>query len=552
MGGFSSLHRGRIVDIPGRRIFPGVIEACDGRIAGVREDPAVGEPGYLCPGFIDAHVHIESSMLTPPEFARIAVVHGTTGTVSDPHEIANVLGIDGVRYMQDLAAKTPCKIHLGIPSCVPATAFETSGATLGPAAVEELCRDRSLLYLSEMMNFPGVVRRDPEVMEKLAIAKRHGKRIDGHAPGLRGADLEAYVAAGIETDHECFLLEEGREKLALGMKLLIREGSAAKNFEELWPLLNEAPQSCMFCSDDKHPDDLMDGHINLLCARAVAHGVPLFNVLAAACVNPVSHYGLRCGLLRTGDPADFVRLHDLAGFRVRETWIDGNCVARDGKSLLPKFRSPQVNNFRATAKAASDFAVPAGRGALRVIEAVDGQLVTGAGEATALVREGQVLPDPSRDLLKIAVVNRYADVPPAVAFVRGIGLKGGAIASSVAHDCHNIVAVGASDEDLARAVNLLVRNAGGIAAVGPDGAEDALPLPVAGLMSDGFAEEVAAGYARLTEKARELGSTLHAPFMTLSFLALLVIPALKLSDRGLFDGAKFAFVPLFTGGEKAP
>ena len=328
--------RGQIIDIPNERIFPGVIEIAEGKIVAVREDISVTDPGYLCPGFIDAHVHIESSMLTPPEFARIAVIHGTVGTVSDPHEIANVLGIEGVRYMQRLAAQTPCKIHFGIPSCVPATNFETAGATLGPDAIEELCRDKSLLYLSEMMNFPGVIHRDPEVMKKIEIAQKHGKRIDGHAPGLRGEDLKKYVSAGIETDHECFQIDEAREKLSLGQKILIREGSAAKNFEELWPLLNEAPESCMLCSDDKHPDDLMEGHINQLCARAVAHGVPLFNVLCAACVNPVEHYGLRCGLLRPGDPADLIRLHDLVSFRVMETWIDGQCVARGGQSLLPR------------------------------------------------------------------------------------------------------------------------------------------------------------------------------------------------------------------------
>lgn len=542
----TSQHRGRILDIPNRRIFPGVIEVRDGRIADVREDASVTEPGFLCPGFIDAHVHIESSMLTPPEFARIAVIHGTTGTVSDPHEIANVLGVEGVRYMQKLAAQTPCKIHFGIPSCVPATNFETAGAVLGPEAVEELCRDDSLVYLSEMMNFPGVVHRDPEVMQKLEIAKKHGKRIDGHAPGLTGEDLKAYVAAGIETDHECFRLEEAREKLSLGQKILIREGSAAKNFEELWPLLNEAPADCMLCSDDKHPDDLLEGHINQLCARAVAHGVPAFNVLQAACINPVGHYGLRCGLLRPGDPADFVRLQDLENFRVLETWIDGTCVARDGNSLLPKTLSPRVNKFHTSPKSPADFAVPAGQGMLRVIEALDGQIVTGAGEAEPLLRDGHARANPAQDVLKITVVNRYEDAAPAVAFVHGIGLKSGAIASSVAHDCHNIVAVGTSDEDLARAVNLLIANKGGICAVGPDGREDALPLPVAGLMSDGHAEEAAAAYARLTRLARELGSPLHAPYMTLSFLALLVIPALKLSDLGLFDGTKFAFVPNFT------
>ena len=546
--------RGQIIDIPNQRIFPGVIEIADGKIVALREDQSVTDPGYLCPGFIDAHVHIESSMLTPPEFARIAVIHGTVGTVSDPHEIANVLGIEGVRYMQKLAAQTPCKIHFGIPSCVPATNFETAGATLGPEAIEELCRDESLLYLSEMMNFPGVIHRDPEVMKKIEIAKQYGKRIDGHAPGLRGEDLKKYVSAGIETDHECFQIDEAREKLALGQKILIREGSAAKNFEELWPLLHEAPESCMLCSDDKHPDDLMVGHINRLCARAVAHGVPLFNVLRAACVNPVEHYGLRCGLLRPGDPADLIRLHDLVSFEVMETWIDGQLVARGGQSLLPRSKSPRVNNFQATAKMASDFALPAPSAAsdpasssplrIRVIEALDGQIITGAGEAEALLRDGQIVANPGQDILKIVVVNRYKDAPPAVALVRGVGLKSGAIASSVAHDCHNIVAIGTSDEDLARVINLLIENEGGIAIVGDGGLKDVLPLPVAGLMSDGYAEDAATAYARLSQAAQALGSPLHAPYMTLSFLALLVIPALKLSDLGLFDGYKFAFVPV--------
>jgi adenine deaminase len=506
----------------------------------------VREPGFLCPGFVDAHVHIESSMLTPAEFARIAVAHGTVATVSDPHEIANVLGTEGVRYMQRECARTPLKIHLGIPSCVPATGFETAGAVMGPDAIEDLCRDPSLLYLSEMMNFPGVVNGDPEVMAKLAAAKRFGKRIDGHAPGLRGADLEKYVAAGIETDHECFTIGEAREKLSLGMKILIREGSAARNFNELWPLLKDHPESCMLCSDDKHPDDLLEGHINQLCARAVANGVPVFHVLRAGCTNPVLHYGLRCGIMRSGDPADFIRLENLKSFRVLETWIDGECVARGGQSLLPKSRAPRANNFSATPKQPADFRIPAGTGRLRVIEAIDGQIVTRAGEADPKFSAGFAEADPARDLLKIAVVNRYSNRPPAVAFVRGFGLARGAVASSVAHDCHNIVAVGADDESLTRAVNLVIENTGGISVAGP-GIGDVLPLPVAGLMSDGFAEDAADGYARLTREAKELGSTLQAPFMTLSFLALLVIPELKLSDKGLFDGRTFSFVPVFTG-----
>ena len=538
-------HSGQIVDIVAERIFPGTIFVRDGKIHCIEEDSSVTDPTFLCPGFVDAHVHIESSMLPPPEFARLALVHGTTATVSDPHEIANVLGIEGVRYMQRESARTPLKIHLGIPSCVPATTFETAGALMGPDAIAELCRDESLLYLSEMMNFPGVVHGDPEVMEKLALAKRHHKRIDGHAPGLRGEALKTYVAAGIETDHECFQIDEAREKLSLGQKILIREGSAAKNFEELWPLLLDHAESCMLCSDDKHPDDLVEGHINQLCARAVAKGVPLFHVLRAACVNPVLHYGLRNGILREGDPADFVRLGDLANFKVLETFLDGVPVAREGSSLLPEILSPAINKFHCREKSPSDFAIPATGRRVRVIEALDGQIVTGSGEADARIENGQALANPSRDLLKITVVNRYADAPPAVAFVRGVGLREGAVASSVAHDCHNLVAVGASDEALARAINLLIENQGGICVVDGAGSEEILPLPIAGLMSNAPAAEVAATYSRLTQRAKALGSPLHAPFMTLSFLALLVIPSLKLGDRGLFDGNRFEFTSVF-------
>ena len=545
-----TLHRGQIVDLHGSRVFPGEIEVVDGRIAAIRETNSNETPGFLSPGLVDAHVHIESSMLAPAEFARIAVIHGTVGTVSDPHEMANVLGIEGVRVMQRLAEKTPCKIHFGIPSCVPATGFETAGATLGPAEVEELCRDPKLLYLSEMMNFPGVIQRDPAVLAKLEAARRHGKRIDGHAPGLRGDLLRAYVAAGIETDHECFQLDEARAKRALGMKILIREGSAARNFDALWPLLLEHPADCMFCSDDKHPDDLLRGHIDELCARAVRNGVPALDALRVASLNPIQHYGLRCGQLRVGDPADFVRFADLDSFRVLETWIDGQCVAAGGNSHLARSTCEAVNRFDCSLKHPSDFAVAAQPGSLRAIRAVDGQLVTGAQLVAPRVEAGRAIADPSRDLLKIAVVNRYRNASPAAAFVQGVGLRAGAIASSVAHDCHNIVAVGASDEELARAVNLVVANRGGIAVAGPNGLDDVLPLPLGGLMSDGYAEEVAAGYERLTAAAHRLGSPLRAPYMTLSFLALLVIPTLKLSDLGLFDGASFQFVSNFEGARE--
>ena len=544
-----SNHRGRIVDLDAQRIFPGEIEVRGGVITRIREIPEDDAgPGFLCPGFVDAHVHIESSMLPPAEFGRIAVVHGTTATVSDPHEIANVLGIEGVLAMQRMAAETPCKIHLGIPSCVPATDFETAGASIGPGEIEQLCRDPSLLYLAEMMNFPGVVHRDPMVMGKIGIAKRHGKIIDGHAPGLRGEGLKAYVAAGISTDHECTSLDEAREKQSLGQKILIREGSAARNFDELWPLLVDHPESCMFCSDDKHPDELMEWHINRLCARARALGVPVFHILRAACLNPVEHYRLRCGLLRHGDPADFIRLADLESFAVLETWIDGLCVAKSGRSNLTVTRAPVINHFNCREKSPSDFAIEApkdnaGVCRVRVIAAVDGSLATGKAESDVPVVDGALVADPRSDVLKIAVVNRYAEAPPALAFVRGIGIKEGAIASRDAHDCHNIVAVGCDDASLAEAVNRVIRARGGISAVGK-GRCDLLALPLAGLMSDEPAEEVAAGYTRITRFARDLGSGLDAPFMTLSFLALLVIPSLKLGDMGLFDGDAFRFTRL--------
>ncbi|MEY4567444.1 MAG: Adenine deaminase [Planctomycetota bacterium] len=538
-------HHGQIVDVVNKRIYPGVINVVGGKIVSIREDSTMNEKSFLAPGFIDAHIHIESSLLSPQEFARIAVIHGTIGTVSDPHEIANVLGVEGIRYMQRMANQTPLKIHYGIPSCVPATRFESAGATIDSAAVEQLCHDKSLLYLSEVMNYPDVICGDAETIRKLSIAQDFGKMIDGHAPGLRGKDLETYIAAGIQTDHECFELEEALEKEKLGLKILIREGSAAKNFEALWPMLTSHPRSCMLCSDDKHPYDLLKGHINQLCARAVAYGVPLFHVLQAACINPVQHYGLTCGMLRVGDAADFVRLDDLTEFQVLETWINGELVAQKGVSLLPKTNAPCLNRFETSRKSQDSFAVRWQDGSVRVIEARDGSLITGSSQERPLRDREWIIADPSRDILKIAVVNRYRDTLPAVGFVRGIGLQCGAIASSIAHDCHNIVAVGCSDESLAQVVNLVIAKKGGIAVVSPGQADAVLPLPIAGLMSDRYAEQVAEEFARLTHRVQQLGSPLQAPFMTLSFLALLVIPELKISDLGLFDGQLFKQVSLY-------
>jgi adenine deaminase len=534
---------GNIVDIFASEIYPGTIEITDGRIAGIRRDR--GKYGaFILPGLVDAHVHIESSMMVPSEFARLAVTHGTVAAVSDPHEIANVLGIKGVEYMIENGRTSPFKFWFGAPSCVPATAFETAGARIGASDIESLFKNGGVKYLSEVMNFPGVLKAERDVMEKIEIAVRLGRPVDGHAPGLVGEPLGRYVAAGISTDHETFRYEEGEEKLALGMKLIIREGSAAKNFDALCPLIARYPGQCMFCSDDKHPDDLVGGHINEMVRKGLRAGIDLMTLLRCASANPVSHYGLNVGLLRVGDPADFLEVDNLTRFDILKTYIDGTVVAENGVTLLPRTSSGRVNFFEAGHKSLSDFALK-GRGkTVNVIEAIDNQVITGRMKGSVKSCKGNLVSDTEGDILKIAVVNRYEDLPPAIGFVRNFGLKKGAIASSVAHDSHNIIAVGVTDEDICEAVNLIVEAKGGLAVV-HEHVREALSLPVAGIMSDDEGTRVASNYGRLDHLAKQLGSFLNAPFMTLSFMALLVIPKLKLSDKGLFDGEKFTFIDLF-------
>ncbi|GAB2800526.1 adenine deaminase [Rhabdobacter roseus] len=502
---------------------------------------------YVLPGFVDAHVHIESSMLTPVQFARLAVVHGTVSTVSDPHEIANVLGVAGVEYMIEDGQRVPFKFCFGAPSCVPATTFETAGATLGPKEVRRLLALKEIGYLAEVMNFPGVLQEDPDLMAKVRLAQAFNKPIDGHAPGLRGADAHRYAEHAISTDHECFTYDEAREKIEYGMHILIREGSAARNFEALIPLLDEFPERIMFCSDDKHPDSLVQGHINLLVKRALAQGHDLWKVLRAACLNPVLHYRLPVGMLREGDPADFIVVDNLSDFTILETYLNGEKVAQNGRSLLPNLRSEHPNYFECLPKVPTDFAcpAPAGTSQLRLMEALEGQLITNALlEPYTANSQGFIVADPARDILKIAVVNRYLDAPPQIAFIRNFGLKEGAIASSVAHDSHNIIVVGCDDDSLCEAVNLIIGARGGVAAVGAD-QRLLLPLPIAGLMSDQDGYALAEHYTKLDLFAKEqLRSSLQSPFMTLSFMALLVIPSLKISDKGLFDGNQFVFIPI--------
>ena len=538
---------GNLIDILQQEIYPATVYIADGRIRQIVRDNNSYDQ-YLLPGFVDAHVHIESSMLTPAAFARLAVVHGTVATVSDPHEIANVLGVEGVNYMIENGLQTPFKCCFGAPSCVPATTFETAGATVSVEDVTKLLQHPEIKYLSEMMNFPGVLHQDTEVMAKIAAAHKAGKPVDGHAPGLRGAAAQQYIAAGISTDHECFTLEEAQEKLQYGMQILIREGSAARNFDALIPLMHDHAEKMMFCSDDKHPDSLVEGHINVLVKRALAYGIDLFKVLRAACVNPVLHYKLGTGLLREGDPADLIIIDHPRDFNIKATYINGIQVADAGKTLIAPVTAPIINNFHCRLQEAADFRIPVAANGddaipVNVIEALDGQLITNRIPLTLPITDGALHSDTTQDVLKLAVVNRYHPAPAALGFIRNFGFKSGAIASSVAHDSHNIIAVGVDDESICAAVNAVIREQGGISVA--KGKEiQVLPLPVAGLMShlDGYV--VAAQYSALDKAAKALGSQLGAPFMTLSFMALLVIPHLKLSDKGLFDGDTFQFTTL--------
>ncbi len=529
------------IDIKNRTIFPTEVEIENSKIVSISKiDESLST--YILPGFIDAHIHIESSMLVPSEFARIAVNHGTVATVSDPHEIANVLGEKGVEFMLLNADKVNFNFNFGVSPCVPATPFETSGATLDSNAVKELLKNPKLNHLSEVMAFPSVVNDDPEIMAKIKYAKELNIPIDGHAPFLSGDDLKKYIDAGISTDHEASSYEEAKEKLELGMKILIREGSAAKNYEALSPLIKEYSDMLMFCSDDKHPNDLLNGHINELVVRSLKKGYELFDVLKIACINPKEHYNLDVGQLHVGDKADFIEVADLESFKIVRTFIDGEVVSKNRESKINSIDVEPINNFHATKMQPADFSFESECETIEVIQAIDHELFT-LEKKYHSHRDGIFSVDLKEDILKIIVLNRYEKAQPAVAFINGFNLKKGAIASSVAHDSHNIIAVGCSDEEINRAVNLLINSKGGISAV--DGEKSLhLPLEVAGIMSNSDAFEVAAKYEELDKFVKEnLGSTLSAPFMTLSFMALLVIPEIKLSDKGLFDGREFHFIP---------
>lgn len=535
--------KSNLIDLVAKDIYAAELIIENNRIASITK---ISEKlsTYILPGFIDAHVHVESSMLVPTEFARIAVTHGTVGTISDPHEIANVLGVAGVDYMIDNAKQVPFHFYFGAPSCVPATNFETAGAVIDSNDIDKLLERKEIVYLAEMMNFPGVIFKDEEVLKKIASAKKHNKPVDGHAPGLMGDEMKTYFDAGISTDHECFMYDEALEKLKHGVKIMIREGSAAKNFETLIPLLDHFPEQIMFCCDDKHPDNLIEGHINQHVKRALDKGHDLFNVLRASSFNVIKHYQLPVGLLQVGDPADFIEIDSIDDFNILKTYINGTIVAENGKSKIPILDAPLVNNFNCSLKQPSDFKIKMEGETIRVIEVLEGQLITNEIFIDTHNIDGYAASNVSNDVLKIAVVNRYNYSPIALAFIKNVGLTSGAIASCVAHDCHNIVVVGTNDEDMCSAVNLIIKAKGGISLANA-GEEMVLELPIAGIMTNQPAEEVAAAYTKLDRRAKELGSKLRAPYMSLSFMALLVIPHLKLSDKGLFNGKSFEFTDVF-------
>ncbi len=537
------IYEGNIVDIHNERIFKGKIVVKNGKIKEIIECQTESKH-FILPGFIDSHVHIESSMLTPYEFSRIALQHGTIAAVCDPHEIANVLGKEGIDFMLESAEKSPMYFAFGVPSCVPATFFETNSAILDSKAVCRLLKTGKFTHLSEVMNFPGVIYEDEDVLKKIECAKKLKLSIDGHCPGLTGKDLQKYAKSGITTEHEATTLTEAEEKIACGMKILIREGSAAKNFNQLIPLIEKYHDRIMFCTDDIHPDNLEKGHINTMVKKAIKKAYNLFKVLKAASLNPIIHYNLETGILRKGDFADFIVVDSIENLSVIQTVIKGKTVFEKGKDILPFLKHSTPNNFSCELKTEKHFKIESKGKNAKVIVAKDKSLLTDYLVEKIKTKNGEVITDIEKDILKIAVINRYKNTKPALGLIKGLGIKKGAIASSVAHDSHNIVATGCDDYSLKEAVNKVIENRGGLYCISNE-KDEILPLPIGGIMSDKPYHEVAHKYSKIDRMAKELGSKLSAPFMTLSFMPLPVIPKLKITDKGLFDAEIFRFTDLF-------
>lgn len=549
------LKNARLVNVLSGEIHAADVAVAGGQVLGwgayeAREVVDV-EGRFLCPGFLDAHVHLESAMVRPAEFARAVVPRGTTGVFTDPHEIANVLGLEGVRYMLQASEGLPLRVYVMAPSCVPATTMETAGAELTAADIEALWAHERVIGLAEMMNFPGVLYRVPEVLAKLRAAA--GRPIDGHAPGLGGLDLNAYVAAGVRSDHETTELEEAREKLRRGMHLMIREGTTARNLEALLPVVTPANAGmCHFCTDDRHPDTLLtEGGVDDVVRKAIARGLDPVTAIQMATINTARYFRRwDMGAVAPGLQADLVVLDDLEGLRAWRVYAGGRLVAKEGRYLAARAEGAPVPVPRSmnVDPAAVDFTIRSGKGPARVIGIIPEQIVTEDLRLEPTVVDGVVVADPARDLIKMAVVERHRGTGRAgLGLVRGLGLRSGALASSVAHDSHNVVVAGASDDDMRAALAAVVEMGGGQVVVDGGRVLAACPLPIAGLMSDRPLPEVRDQVAALTEAARGLGSSLPDPLMTMSFLALPVIPALKLTDRGLVDVTRFDFVPLFEG-----
>ncbi|MDG5799366.1 adenine deaminase [Marinilabiliaceae bacterium ANBcel2] len=541
---------GHIVDIENESIFPGSLTIRDGLIVKVARVNSREVPDrYILPGFVDSHIHIESSMLLPSHFAAATVPHGTIAVICDPHEIANVCGKSGVYYMINNGLTVPLKFFNGAPSSVPATNFETSGACINSQDVLELLSNDQIWFLSEVMNYPGVINGDPEIDKKIASAKKLNKVIDGHAPGLSGKDLDYYISCGISTDHECSTYIEAKEKIMKGMKILIRDGSAAKNFKNLYPLISQFPDDVMLCTDDSHPDEILsNGHIDRIIRLGLSYGVDIFKLLKAAIINPIKHYKLPIGLLKEGDLADFIIVDSLKDLNVLSTFIDGS-EAYNSEEGYKFSLSPQVaiNNFCAKKVTHEDFLlkVPDYATYAQVINVKDGELITDIFNWDIReYRNNYLNGDLKQDIIKLVVYNRYSHSTPSIGFVKNIGLKDGAIGGTVAHDSHNIVVAGTDDQYIVELINNIVDNKGGIGIKCSEGLK-ILPLPVAGLMSLESVNEVALLYTEIDSLAKKSGSQLSAPFMTLSFLSLLVIPSLKLSDKGLFCSDNFQFESIF-------
>jgi adenine deaminase len=516
----------------------------DEKILRIEADDTIVDESYILPGLIDAHIHIESSMLSPVEYSRVALMHGVVAAVTDPHEIANVCGMDGVHFMIENAAHTPMKIFTGIPSCVPATDFECSGTTIGLKETEALLKSGKCSHLSEMMNFPGVIFDDPDVHAKIKLAQRFNKRIDGHAPMLRGDQLKKYVDAGISTDHECSTIDEALEKVTLGMKIMLRESSASKDFSKLDKLIELHPESIMFCTDDCHPDELQNHYIDDLVRRSLKNGYSIFDIFKASTQNAIVHYGLNVGLLQTGDCADFIVVDNLENFQVQKTYIDGREVFGENGIIIPQSDINLINNFFKNQVSGSDIMIEAQPGKrLNVIEVIPDSLLTKHITVPISSANEYLEPDVANDILKIVVLNRYQKAVPAVGFIKGFGLITGAMGGSIAHDSHNIVVIGTDDDSIIKAIHLIQSNRGGLV-VANNEIEKILPLPIAGLMSDKPCEVIAIEYRNLNAIIKSMGSKLNAPFMTMAFMSLLVIPEIKLGDRGLFDGNQFKFIDL--------